>query len=63
MARTPQIRVSFSNDTGYLIRLQKAVEKDPNIPPKRKREILDHLVSLAQLFMSEDAIRIAKGGE
>lgn len=54
MARTPKIRLSFRNDTGFLVRLADAIERDVNRSPAFKTEALSHVNALIKLFVKED---------
>lgn len=60
MPRTPQIRVSFRNDAGFLMRLADAIERDDKRSPAFKATALSHINNLISMFVEEDKKQQAK---
>lgn len=58
MPRTPQVRVHYGADRGYLQRLHQAVEKDATQSDAWKHEVSLYLTKLEQLFLSADLARL-----
>lgn len=50
MPRAPKIRVQYTRDAQFLMRLKQAVEKDPR-PPKWKQDVIERLDQLAVLLI------------
>lgn len=61
MARRPKVRVTYKDDSAYLIRLQQAVEMDPMRSSKWKRQVSEHINALTLLFVQDDGRAIANG--
>lgn len=60
MARTPKIRASLRNDSGYLMRLADAIERDDKRSPSFKATALHHINELTRLFVEEDRKQSSK---
>ena len=59
MSRPVQMRVSYENDAGFLLRLSKAIEKDQKQPDTWRREILTTIQTLVQLLLEANKRNIA----
>ena len=59
MSRPVQMRVSYENDAGFLLRLSKAIEKDPKQPDTWRRETLTTIQTLVQLLLEANKRNIA----
>lgn len=59
MSRPVEMRASYDNDSGFLVRLSKAIERDVSQPDTWRREVQIQINSLVSLLLEANKRKIS----